>query len=92
MTVKATKRHLLIEEATTNGTFAIPTEKNDGLRLGRVISVGEWVYHNCGEKVYAPCELNDLVYFIFYGNEKVNIDNKVCYLIDFDQIRGIVTE
>lgn len=92
MKVTATKNNILVEEVARNDTFVLPTEKNDGLRMGKVISVGDFVWHICHEKVYSPAKEGDIIYFVYNGNEKINIDGKICYLIIFDQVRAIIEE
>lgn len=90
MTIQPTRGNILIEELTENSSFSLPTESNDGLRRGHVVAVGDFLYHICGEKIYAECKVGDEVYFVFNGNEKVHVDGKTTYLIIFDQLRGII--
>lgn len=87
--ITPTRGNILIEEATTTSTFELPTETNDGLRRGKVVAVGDFLYHICGEKIYAECEVGDEVLFTFNGNEKLLENGKIYYLIIFDQCRAI---
>ncbi len=90
MNILACRNNILIEELQETSGFSIPHESNDGLRFGKVISVGDFVYHICGEKIYPECKVGDIVGFVFNGNEKFNKNGKTYYLEIFDQLRCIV--
>lgn len=90
MKIKACRNNILVEEIQTTGDFTLPTDENDGIRYGKVISVGDFVFHICGEKIYPECKVGDTVGFVFNGNEKIMSNGKICYLIIFDQLRCIV--
>lgn len=88
--IQACRNNILVEEIQNTEGFIIPTETNDGLRYGKVLSVGDFVYHICGEKIFPECKVGDTVMFVFNGNEKFFTGDKICYLIIFDQLRAIV--
>jgi co-chaperonin GroES (HSP10) len=90
MIIHPTRNNILIEESTQTSGFTLPTERNDGLRRGKVVAVGDFVYHICGEKIYPECKVGDEVLFVFNGNEQINDNGKIYYLIIFDQLRSII--
>jgi co-chaperonin GroES (HSP10) len=85
---KPTKGVLLVEDIKSENDF-VSTAQTAELRRAKVLAVGDFLYHICGEKIYAEPKVGDIVYFVFNGNEKIPGTNQ--YLIIFDQLRSYET-
>ena len=83
--ITPTRGILLIEDIKEESNFVTPAQ-NGELRRAKVLAVGDFLYHICGEKIFAEPKVNDIVYFVFNGNEKIPGTNQ--YLIIFDQLRS----
>ncbi len=84
---KPTRGIIAIEDIQEEGKFSTPVQKGD-LRKGKVIAVGDFLYHICGEKIFAEPKVGDVVYFTYNGNESIPGTN--IHLAIFDQLRTIV--
>ncbi len=85
--IKPTRGVILVEDIIKQKDFYTPNQ-NAEIRIGVVLAVGNFLYHICGEKIYPEPKVNDEVWFVFNGNEKIPGTNQ--YLIIMDQLRGIV--
>lgn len=88
MTIKPTRGILIVEDVASESSFYSPAQ-NGEIRKAKVLAVGDFLYHICGEKIYAEAKAGDIVWFVFNGNEKIPGTNQ--YAIIFDQLRGIVS-
>ncbi len=88
MNIKPTRGVLLVEDVKDESNFATPAQ-NGEIRKAKVLAVGDFLWHISGEKIFAEPTIDDIVWFVFNGNEKIPGTNQ--YLIIFDQLRGIVS-
>lgn len=84
-TIQPTRGVLLVEDIKETSNFITPSQ-NGEIRQAKVIAVGDFLYHICGQKIYAEPNVGDIVWFVFNGNEKIPGTNQ--YLIIFDQLRS----
>lgn len=89
MKIKATRGILLVQDVQQENGFTTPAQKGD-LRKATVIDVGDFLYHICGQKIFAEPKVGDIVYFTYNGNETIPGTNM--HLPIFDQLRCIVKE
>ena len=80
-----TRGVLLVEDIKDEEGFYTPSQKGE-IRRARVLAVGDFLFHICGEKIYAEPRKDDIVWFVFNGNEKVPGTNQ--YYIILDQLRA----
>ena len=83
--IKPTRGVLLVEDIKAESNFVTPAQ-NGEIRKAKVLAVGDFLWHICGKKIFAEPKVNDIVWFVFNGNEKIPGTNQ--YLIIFDQLRS----
>ncbi len=80
-----TRGVLLVEDIKGEGDFVTPAQ-NGEIRKAKVLAVGDFLYHICGEKIYPEPKVDETIWFVFNGNEKIPGTNQ--YLIIMDQLRS----
>ena len=89
MNIKPTRGVLLVEDIKEEGNFITPSQKGD-LRKGKVLAVGDFMWHICHEKIYPEPKVGDIVWFCYNGNE--TIPGTTMHLPILDQLRCIVKD
>lgn len=77
----------LVENKQTTSPFLLPDSNKDAPKVGKIILVGDGKIAD-GKIVEMNLFIDDMVCFLQWAGQKIEIDNKIFYLIKFDDLIG----
>ena len=85
---------LVLPTPISNSELNLGLQSQGHITTGRVLSCGDDVTTDSGEKIKSPCREGDIIYFLRYENgyDECVIDGVVHVWSLFKDIRGIIVQ